>query len=303
MGLLKKQKEPSIEFKILNNEYFKYRFKFMQSFNKKTAKAFMKDSHPLISKGYKQSAFLIRFKGDVVISNIQIFREKITALLNIANQGDICIFSIESGGGTVTAYGELSYELSRIRKAGIKLITTVDQIAASGGYMLAVQGDKVYASPNAVLGSIGVIVSMPNYEELLGKIGVKYYDYMAGKNKRPITPYNAPTQEGIENLNKDLKKVHDMFKNVVQERRPNIDIDKVSEGDTYFGQEALDLNMIDGFATTNEIVYELINNEHLVTEITYYQPEKKRIINRFIKAVADEVAFRINDYVSNSKKI
>tara|TARA_B100002019_G_scaffold292182_1_gene314507 strand:- start:1745 stop:2650 length:906 start_codon:yes stop_codon:yes gene_type:complete len=300
MGLFKKKKEEKIIFKQLNGDYFKYRYEYLKSISKKTAKAFLKDSSELMGAGYKKSAFLIKFKGDVTISNINLFREKITALLNIASSGDVCIFSIESGGGTVTSYGELSYELSRIKKAGITLITTVDQIAASGGYMLAVQGDKIYAAPNAVLGSIGVIVSMPNYSKVLEKIGVKYHNYMAGKNKRPLTPYNEPTKEGEEHIQIELEKVHEMFKETVKNCRPEIldNIEKISEGDTFFGEEALNLKMIDGFTTTNEIVFDLINDEYLVTEIKSNNPQKKTIINKFVSATADEIEKRIKTHFS-----
>lgn len=293
MGLFRKKEKEGIEFKILNNDYFNYKYKLLNTFNKRAAKLFKKDLDALATKDYKGTVYLIKFRGDVVISNINVFKEKITALLNIANKGDTCIFAIESQGGTVTSYGELAYELSRIRNAGIKLITTVDQVAASGGYMLAVQGDQICAAPNAVIGSIGVIVSMPNYHEALNKIGVKYFDYMAGKNKRPITPYNEPTKEGEEHLQEELVKVHQMFKNMVKERRPDIDIDLVAEGNTYFGNEALELKMIDQFITTNELTFNFIHSEYLTIEIKHKQKEKKKFIHKFVASIFDELEKRI----------
>lgn len=290
----KKQKE-KLEFELVNKKFINNGYQYYRSISRKAAKEYRKKTSTI--NNIKESrVFLIEFKGDVVISNMKQVKEEINALFSVAGEGDVCIFSIESPGGTVTAYGELSYELNRIRKSPIKLITVVDQVAASGGYMLAVQGEEVYASPNAVLGSIGVVVNMPNYKEMLDKVGVKFKDYTAGKNKRTVTPYSEPTHEQEESLKEDLNKVHDMFKKVVLECRPKIDIEKVSEGNTFFGEEALNLGMIDGFKTSNELVYSLVTNNYMVTKISYTKKEDKRIINRFVASVFDQVEARLIKY-------
>jgi len=79
---------------------------------------------------------------------------------------------VKSGGGTVTGYGLAAAQLIRIKDSGLFLTVCVDEVAASGGYMCACVADCVVASPFAVLGSIGVVATMLNYTDLMGKAGM-----------------------------------------------------------------------------------------------------------------------------------
>lgn len=294
--LFKRKQKEKLEFELLNKKFINNALEYYKSISRKTAKEFMRKNGNFI-KVKEQKVFFIEFKGDVVISNMRQVKEEINGLLSVAGKDDICLFSIESPGGTVTSYGELSYELGRIRESGIKLITVVDQVAASGGYMLAVQGNEILAAPNAVLGSIGVVVNMPNYKDMLDKVGVKFKDYTAGKNKRTVTPYSEPTPEQENSLKEDLDKVHEMFKDTVRKCRPKIDIERVSEGNTFFGKEALELGMIDGFSTSNEIIYKLIHSGHMVTKITFTKSEDRKFINRFVATIFDQFEKRVIKYL------
>jgi ClpP class serine protease len=99
-------------------------------------------------------------------------REEISAVLRGANssRGDNVLLVLNTGGGTVTGYGLAAAQLVRLGQAGLKLTVCVEQVAASGGYMMACVADKIIASPFAVLGSIGVISEQPNVYERL-KVG------------------------------------------------------------------------------------------------------------------------------------
>ena len=121
----------------------------------------------------KPSLFVMDFPGDVQASQVDDLREEVTAILRTATPGvDEALLVLQSGGGTVTGYGLAAGQLQRFRAAGIKLTICVEQVAASGGYMMACTADKIIASPFAVLGSIGVITDIPNVYERLKDEGM-----------------------------------------------------------------------------------------------------------------------------------
>ena len=90
-------------------------------------------------------------------------RQEVTAVLGNADaegRGDEVVLVLNTGGGTVTGYGLAAAQLTRLKQSGLKLTICVEQVAASGGYMMACVADKIVASPFAVLGSIGVITQV-----------------------------------------------------------------------------------------------------------------------------------------------
>ena len=84
------------------------------------------------------------------------------------------MLNLESGGGTVIGYGLAAAQLSRLKDSKIKLTVCIDKVAASGGYMMACIADKIIASPFALIGSIGVIGAVPNFNKLLKKNNIEY---------------------------------------------------------------------------------------------------------------------------------
>jgi ClpP class serine protease len=119
-----------------------------------------------------RNLFVTDFPGDVSASQVETLREEVTAILRTAKPGDEALLKLQTGGGTVTGYGLAAAQLQRFKKHGIKLTICVEQVAASGGYMMTCVADRVIASPFAVLGSIGVISDMPNVYERLKKEGM-----------------------------------------------------------------------------------------------------------------------------------
>jgi hypothetical protein len=122
--------------------------------------------------GGTKSLFVMRFPGDVTASQLDGLREEVTAIVRNAKPGDEALVILQSGGGTVTGYGLAAGQLVRLREKGIFLTIAVEQVAASGGYMMTCVADRIVASPFAVLGSIGVITEIPNVYERLKKEGM-----------------------------------------------------------------------------------------------------------------------------------
>lgn len=109
-----------------------------------------------------RNLFVTDFPGDVSASQVETLREEVTAIIKAAKPGDEALLKLQTGGGTVTGYGLAAAQLQRFKQHGMKLTICVEQVAASGGYMMTCVADKVIASPFAVLGSIGVISDLPN---------------------------------------------------------------------------------------------------------------------------------------------
>jgi Peptidase family S49 N-terminal/Peptidase family S49 len=119
-----------------------------------------------------KSLFVMRFPGDVQASQLNQLREEVTAIIRNSKPGDEAMVVLQSGGGTVTGYGLAAGQLVRLKEAGLFLTMAVEQVAASGGYMMACVADRIVASPFAVLGSIGVISEIPNVYERLKQEGM-----------------------------------------------------------------------------------------------------------------------------------
>ena len=135
-------------------------------------------------------------------SGVECLREEITAILSMATADDEVIIRLESPGGMVHSYGLASSQLARIRNAKIPLTICVDRVAASGGYMMACIANKILAAPFAVLGSIGVVASLPNFNKVLKKYDVDYELITAGEYKRTLTMLGENTESGRKNLYK-----------------------------------------------------------------------------------------------------
>ncbi len=120
----------------------------------------------------RKNLFVSEFPGDVSASQVETLREEVTAIVRTAKPGDEVLVVLQTGGGTVTGYGLAAAQLQRFKEHGMKLTICVEQVAASGGYMMTCVADKVVASPFAVLGSIGVISDLPNVYERLKKEGM-----------------------------------------------------------------------------------------------------------------------------------
>ena len=144
----------------------------------------------------KGRAFLIRFKGDMQASQVSALRQEVTAILTIAAPSDEVVIAIESPGGAVSGYGLAASQIVRLKEAGLKTTSCVDQVAASGGYMMACVTDKIIAAPFSIVGSIGVLSQVPNIHRFLQRFDVDVDVFTAGKHKPPITLLGENTAEG-----------------------------------------------------------------------------------------------------------
>lgn len=247
------------------------------------------------SNGGKPRVFILDFKGDLKASAVPSLREEVTAVLDVAAEGDEVLLRLDNHGGVVHEHGLAASQLVRLRDRGIPLTVVVDRVAASGGYLMACIANRILAAPFAILGSIGVIAQLPNFNRLLDSHGVDFEQVTAGEYKRTVTMFGKNTDEDRERLKEQLEDVHGLFKDVVGEYRPDLDLDKVATGEIWYGKHALELGLADDIKTSDELLTELVDDKQLFRlHYKVKQPLQKRLMSNVDGALAqfDEARWR-----------
>ncbi|MFZ3513599.1 protease SohB [Vibrio harveyi] len=217
--------------------------------------------------------FVLDFNGSIDAKEVGSLREEITAVLAVAREGDEVLLRLESGGGMVHGYGLASSQLDRIKAAGLPLTISVDKVAASGGYMMACVADKIVSAPFAIVGSIGVIAQIPNFNKLLKKHDIEYEQLTAGEYKRTLTMFGENTDKARDKFKQELEETHVLFKDFIRERRPDLELEKVATGEHWFGTQAKELGLVDEISTSDDLVVAACK-EKTVLAVHYVQKKK-----------------------------
>jgi serine protease SohB len=224
-------------------------------------------------------AFVIDFKGDLKASAVPSLREEISAILDVATEKDQVIVRLENYGGVVHEHGLAASQLVRIRDRGIPLLVAVDKVAASGGYLMACVATRIIAAPFAILGSIGVIAQLPNFNRLMDSHGVDFEQVTAGDYKRNVTMFGKNTDTDRARLKEQLEDVHSLFKAAVSAYRPDLDLDQVATGEHWYGTTALELGLADELKTSDELLADLAGEWDLYrVAFKIKQPLQKRLL-------------------------
>lgn len=273
----KRDKAPShIEVKKLNERYQEMALVLRkQILTKKDYKAHAKrekDKRKQEKKQHvpdgKRRVFVLNFKGDIKASAITPLREEITTILAVARKSDEVLVRLENAGGVVHGHGLAASQLMRLRERGIPLTISVDKVAASGGYMMACVAERIIAAPFAIVGSIGVLAQIPNFNRLLDSHGVDFEQFMAGEFKRTVTLFGKNTDEGRGKLQEEVADTHELFKEFVRGNRPALDIDQVATGEHWYGMRAIELRLVDELVTSDDYLL-TANNDADVFEVSY----------------------------------
>ena len=231
-------------------------------------------------KTKKPKVYILDFIGDIKASAVPSLREEVTAILDIAKRNDQIVLRLDNHGGVVHEHGLAASQLARIRQKKIHLTVVVDKVAASGGYLMASVANKIYAAPFAILGSIGVIAQLPNFNRLLDNYGVDFEQITAGQYKRNVTMFGKNTDEDREKLKDQLEEIHELFKSSVNEYRPQLDLEKVATGEHWYGSKALELGLIDEIKTSDELLIEMAKKYEIFSvKLKIKKPLKKRLLS------------------------
>lgn len=235
-------------------------------------------------KTLKPRLYVLDFDGSMDAGEVGALREEISAVLAVATPQDEVLLRLESPGGVVHGYGLAASQLQRLRQGGIRLTVAVDKVAASGGYMMACVADRIVAAPFAIVGSIGVVAQIPNFNRLLKNKDIDVELHTAGEYKRTLTLFGENTPQGREKFREELNVMHGLFKQFVKQMRPSLDIDAVATGEHWFGTQARDLGLVDAIGTSDDLLIAEMAN-HDVLNVRYTR--RKRLLDRIMGGAGD----------------
>ncbi|WP_315043675.1 protease SohB [Faucicola mancuniensis] len=249
----------------------------LETADKKAVKQFIKQTLKEKAKFAKNkdepnNVYVLDFHGDIKASDVAQLREEINVLLSNANQGDEVVVRLESAGGMVHGYGLAAAQLARIKDAGLTLTVCVDKVAASGGYMMACVADKILSAPFAVVGSIGVVAQVPNFHDLLEKHDIDVEVFTAGKYKRTVTVFGKNDEEDKQKFQEELEQTHKLFQDFVTKYRPQLELDKVATGEHWYGEDAIDLKLVDELKTSDSYLLDLLKTHQVYALQTRKKP-------------------------------
>ena len=250
---------------VIDEEQLKVERKAQKKTDKQKAKdakkAAKKSTDGKTTESDRKRLYVLAFDGDIKASATENLREEISAVLPQVRPGDEILLKLESPGGMVHSYGLAASQLQRIADAKVPLTVAVDKVAASGGYMMACVGSNIIAAPFAVLGSIGVLAQLPNFNRLLKKHDIDIELLTAGEYKRTLTMLGENTDKGRQKFIEELEETHTLFKEFVGENRPALDVAKVSTGEVWYGRKAIDVGLIDALQTSDAFVQERLKDQ------------------------------------------
>ena len=247
------------------------------------------------------SVFVLNFKGDIQASEVEKLKQEVNAILLSDTECREVVIRVESGGGSAYAYGLCAAELKRLVENEINLTVCIDKVAASGGYLMSCVATKIIAAPWAIVGSIGVIAQLPNFHRLLKKNSIDFEMHTAGAFKRTLTTLGENTDEGREKFKSDLEDLHLIFKNFVKEQRPQVDTEIVATGETWQGEDAVKVGLVDSLETSDNYLVSLSKDAKLF-EIEFV--EKKNLTERFaisMQIVIEKSLIKFYDLINKDR--
>ncbi len=171
------------------------------------------------------------------------------AVKEILDDGSVkgVVLRVSSPGGSAQASEEMWHHLMKLKEKDIPLIVSMGSVAASGGYYLSAAGDKIYADPNTITGSIGVIAMKPSIGGLLDKIGVNSSQIKKGENSLMYSLSDTFTTAQKEKLTESLKETYILFKERVSEGRNMSmeEVEEVAQGRVWTGTDAKEQGLVD----------------------------------------------------------
>ena len=202
----------------------------------------------------KERIALVRIEGPILDS-----RSTVNELEAYAQDPLVkaIVLRIDSPGGGVAASQEIYNAVKRVREDKQKtVVTSMGTVAASGGYYIAVASDRILANPGTLTGSIGVIMQLANFEELMNKIGVKNFVIKSGRYKDVGSPFRMMGEEDRNLLQSVMDDAHRQFIEAVAEGRALdvADVETLADGRVLTGQQAKDVLLIDDLGDLTDAV-------------------------------------------------
>ncbi|MGY3313206.1 protease-4 [Peribacillus simplex] len=166
------------------------------------------------------------------------------------------ILRVNSPGGGVVESAEIYDKILDIKKVKKPVYVSMGSMAASGGYYISAPADKIYASPETMTGSLGVIMHGYNYEKLAKKYGVEFETIKSGPHKDIMSPTREMTGDEREILQNMINNSYDQFVKVIADGRgmTENEVRKIADGRIYDGRQAKENHLIDDFGHLDDVI-------------------------------------------------
>jgi len=230
-----------------------------------------------IFKIFKKKKIVPHIRLSGVIGNVGKFKqgldfsgqqEIIEKAFSFKKSTAVAISINSPGGSPVQSHLIYSYIRKQAKKNNKKVLVFAEDVAASGGYLIACAGDEIYANSSSIIGSIGVIYAGFGLKDLIKKVGIERRVYTAGKNKSALDPFVEEKKEDIERIKKIQLELHADFIKVVEDSRSTkIKKEKNPDlftGEFWSGSTAKKLGLIDEIGNADEIIKEKFGEDVVI---------------------------------------
>lgn len=166
------------------------------------------------------------------------------------------ILRVNSPGGGVVESAEIYDKILDIKKMKKPVYVSMGSMAASGGYYISAPADKIYASPETMTGSLGVIMQGYNYEKLAEKYGVEFETIKSGTYKDIMSPTREMTDDERKILQDMIDNSYNQFVKIIADGRgmTEKEVRKIADGRIYDGRQAKEVNLIDDFGHLDDVI-------------------------------------------------
>ena len=209
-----------------------------------------------------------RFKQGIDFSGQQ---EIIKKAFTMKKAKNVAISINSPGGSPVQSHLIHDYIKQLAKKNKKKVIIFAEDVAASGGYLIACAGDEIYANSSSIIGSIGVISASFGFQDAIKKIGVQRRVYTSGKNKSTLDPFKEEKEEDIERIKKLQLELHSDFIQVVKKSRgsklKDPETNNTFTGEFWSGSASMKLGLIDGIGNAEQILREKFGEDIIIKKL------------------------------------
>jgi protease IV len=201
------------------------------------------------------------------------------------------VLRVNSGGGSAFASDLIWRELTLARQQGIPVVTSFGDVAASGGYYIAMASDSIFAEPNTITGSIGVFVTVPGMQNTFkNKLGITFdtvrtgrYSAMSGVTINFDNEEGRILQEGVDTL-------YERFLNIVatNRRMTRDQVHAVAQGRVWLGDKAKEIGLVDKIGSLDDAIKAAAAKANLTAYKTSSYPKSKEGIQKFIESITGQ---------------
>lgn len=206
---------------------------------------------------------------------------------------------INSPGGSPVQSSLIGARIRRLAEENdVPVFAFIEDVAASGGYWLAVSADEIYVDPSSVVGSIGVISSGFGLDRLIGKYGIERRVHTAGASKSMLDPFQPQKDEDVARLKSLLGDVHQTFKDYILLRRGKKLADRdLFTGEIWVGQKAIEDGLVDGIGHVVPIIKNKFGDKVKMRVFG----QKKTILSRFGAKFINDISHNIEERASYAR--